>query len=232
MLLCTRQFGKSSVTAAKGAHHGATRREALILVTSPGERQSTELLLKIKRTLRETGVAEIKRETATTLELTNGSRYFALPGQEHTIRGFSAVTLLIVDEAARVPVSLYEAVGPMMAVSKGQTMLLSSAWFKTGFFWEQWSQEGDRWRKFRVTALECPRIDRAWLERERLTTYAGRPKAFDREFMCEFQELEGVALSLEHFDKAVGTASMPRLGELREQPAGPDFRAWFGGMGS
>jgi hypothetical protein len=47
----------------------------------------------------------------------NGSRIVGLPGSEGTIRGFSAVSLLLVDEASRVPDELYLAVRPMLAVS-------------------------------------------------------------------------------------------------------------------
>ena len=58
-------------------------------------------------------------ETALRLELTNGSRVVSLPGKESTIRGFSGVELLVVDEASRVPDDLYYAVRPMLAVSGG-----------------------------------------------------------------------------------------------------------------
>ena len=85
------------------------------------------------------------------LELCNGSRVEALPGTEATIRAFSAVKLLVVDEAARVPDSLMAGIRPMLAVSSGSLIALSSAWAKQGWFYESWSGAGE-WFKVRVTA--------------------------------------------------------------------------------
>lgn len=71
-------------------------------------------------------MAPLASESALEMEFENGSRIVALPGKEETIRGFSGVALLIVDEAARVPDALYQAVRPMLAVSGGQIILLST----------------------------------------------------------------------------------------------------------
>ena len=56
------------------------------------------------------------------LALPNGSRIVGLPGNEATVRGFSAVSLLLVDEAARVSDDLYLAIRPMLAVSDGDAV--------------------------------------------------------------------------------------------------------------
>ena len=44
ILNCSRQWGKSTVTAAKAVHRAYTRPGCLVLVASPGERQSAEFL--------------------------------------------------------------------------------------------------------------------------------------------------------------------------------------------
>ena len=72
------------------------------------------------------------------LELPNGSRIVGLPGNEATVRGFSAVSLLLVDEAARVSDELYMAIRPMLAVSGGALWLMSTPFGKRGFFYETW----------------------------------------------------------------------------------------------
>src|SRR5689334_21304993 len=46
ILNCTRQWGKSTVTAAMAVHHAMTRAGSLSLVVSPSARQSGELLRK------------------------------------------------------------------------------------------------------------------------------------------------------------------------------------------
>ncbi|MBK5293184.1 MAG: hypothetical protein JJE04_16110, partial [Acidobacteriia bacterium] len=42
-----------------------------------------------------------------------------LPNVEATVRGFSAVSLVVVDEAARVREEMYTAVRPMLALKNG-----------------------------------------------------------------------------------------------------------------
>ena len=49
----------------------------------------------------------------------NGSRIVGLPGKEATTRGFSNVSLLLFDEASRVPDDLFRAMRPTLAVSGG-----------------------------------------------------------------------------------------------------------------
>ncbi|MDQ5829410.1 MAG: hypothetical protein M3324_05970, partial [Actinomycetota bacterium] len=99
------------------------------------------------------------------LELENGSRIVTLPGSEKTIRGFSGTSLLILDEAARVEDELYFAIRPMLAVSGGAMMMLSTPYGKRGVFYEEWSS-GEGWERYEVPAGRCPRISREFLEEE------------------------------------------------------------------
>ncbi len=105
----------------------------------------------------------------------NGSRIVGLPGSEGTIRGFSAVSLLLVDEASRVPDELYLAVRPTLVVSGGAMWLMSTPCGKRGFFWETWERGGPEWDRIREPGNECGRIERAFLEEERRTMGARRP---------------------------------------------------------
>src|SRR5262249_51549782 len=89
------------------------------------------------------------REAALTLELANGSRVVSLPGEEGTIRGYSGARLLVIDEAARVPDELYRTVRPMLAVSRGRLMALSSAFARMGWFDEAHSGS-DNWERYKV----------------------------------------------------------------------------------
>jgi hypothetical protein len=106
------------------------------------------------------------QESALQLTLANGSRVISLPGDEKSIRGYSSVALLIIDEAARVEDALYSSVRPMLAVSQGQLVALSTPFGRRGWFWEAWSGE-ERWRRVEVTADQCPRIPAAFLAEER-----------------------------------------------------------------
>jgi len=119
------------------------------------------------------------------IQFPNRARLVGLPGTGDTIRGFSSVTLLLVDEASRVSDELYTAVRPMLAVSGGTTWLLSTPCGKRGFFWEAWEHGGGEWERARVPATQCPRIDPAFLERER--TSMGE-RYFRQEYLCEFED--------------------------------------------
>jgi hypothetical protein len=56
VLNCTRQWGKSTVTAAKAVHRAYTRPKSLIVVTAPAGRQSAEFVLKASQFMDELGV--------------------------------------------------------------------------------------------------------------------------------------------------------------------------------
>jgi hypothetical protein len=137
ILNCTRQWGKSTVTAAKAVHHAIHTPHSLTLILSPSERQSSELLRKCALFFRRAGVKTKKDGiNSHSLQLENDSRLVALPNSEDTIRGFSGVSLLLIDEAARVPDSLYEAVLPMLATTNGSLWMLSTPAGRRGFFYE------------------------------------------------------------------------------------------------
>ena len=184
LLNCTRQWGKSTVTAVKAVHQAWTSARSLTLVVSPSARQSGEFVRKaaefvrrLKTPVRGDGDNEIS------IELPNRSRIVGLPGNEATARGFSAVSLLLVDEAARVSDELYLAIRPMLAVSGGSLWLMSTPFGKRGFFWEAWERGGPEWERIRVPATECRRIRPEVLEADRRTMGEAW---FRQEYMCEF----------------------------------------------
>ncbi len=96
-------------------------------------------------------------------------RIVGLPGTEGSVRGFSAVSLLLIDEASRVEDRLYKALLPMLATTNGDLWLLSTPCGKRGFFYEEWEYGGPAWFRISVPATECPRIDAAFLENARNT---------------------------------------------------------------
>jgi hypothetical protein len=206
VLLCARQAGKSTIAAVRGLHR-ALSRPSLVLIVSPTERQSKLLFRALHRLYVRLGhpvPADV--ENRLSMELANGSEVHALPGSEATVRGFSGVDLLLVDEAARVPDDLYMAVRPMLAVSGGAVVLMSSAFGRRGFFWREWSEGGPGWRRTLVTAYDVPRIDPAWLARERARI---GDWWFDQEYLCVFKEAEDAYFAAEDVAAAFGSARPP-----------------------
>jgi hypothetical protein len=184
LLNCTRQAGKSTSTASLALHTALYEPGALILILAPAERQSKELFRKVRQQAGALGIpnSAIERDTALEIELVNGARMVCLPGKDATIRGFSAVSLLIVDEAARVSDELYRGVRPMLAVSNGRVVLLSSPFGRRGFFFEEWANGGATWERYEVPATLIPRIPAAFLEEERRAL----GPFFEGEYMCKF----------------------------------------------
>src|SRR5262249_39684167 len=150
--------GKSLTVAILGLHAALFNEGAEVLIVSPSQRQSSELFLKITGFYRDLGnPVPAEAETQTMLTLTNGSRVVSLPGSPKTIRGFSAVHTLIVDEAAMVTDDIFAAISPMLAASRGRLILLSSPLGKRGYFYDMFEQSND-FEKYRIVATECPRI--------------------------------------------------------------------------
>jgi hypothetical protein len=185
ILLCARQTGKSTATAGLALYHALHVPKAVVLLLSPSLRQSTELFRKILWLMAALPhPLPVARQTGLFLELRNGNRIISLPSSEQTIRGFSEVTLLVIDEAARVPDELYFSVRPMLAVSGGKLICLSTPYGKRGWFHDAWVGE-EAWERITVTASECPRISAAFLDEERRTLGS---EWFAQEYLCRFAD--------------------------------------------
>ena len=159
LLNIARQLGKSTTTALLALHRALYRPGSLILILAPAERQARETFAKIAafyKTLGHANYATPDSDRKLGLELANRSRIEALPGTEKTVRGFSGVDLLIVDEAARVDDELYFAIRPMLAVSGGSLLMLSTPAGKRGVFFEEWMNGGHSWERYEVRELTGP----------------------------------------------------------------------------
>jgi hypothetical protein len=121
------------------------------------------------------------------------------------VRGFAGVGLLIIDEAARVPDELYFSVRPMLAVSRGRLLALSTPFGKRGFFHQEWV-EGAGWCKVSVPAQECPRISPEFLAEER---NALGPWWYRQEYECEFVDVVDQIFTYESVMGALSTDVQP-----------------------
>jgi len=189
LLNCSRQAGKSTTVAALALHQVLRRPGALVLLLAPTERQSLELFRKVLCGYGALGrPVPAVRDRQSELELLSGSRLVALPGREDTIRSFSGVDLLVIDEAARVPDNLYRSVRPMLAVSRGRLVALSTPFGQRGWFYEEWCGNGP-WQRVRISWKDCPRIAADFIAEE---TRALGQGWVDQEYGCLFTALEGL----------------------------------------
>jgi hypothetical protein len=197
LLNCTRQWGKST-SAALIATHEALYGESLhgkvplVIAISPSQTQSTELFKKINGFWAGLpGAPAADQENLTRMQLANGARIVSLPGSEATTRGFSAATLVVMDEAARVDDALLAAVRPMLATTGGRFLALSTPKGRRGWFFEAW-EHGEGWERVSVKASECPRISAEFLKQER---EALGPLLYAQEYECAFIDSDASAFS-------------------------------------
>jgi hypothetical protein len=187
LLNCSRQSGKSTMSAVIALHRALYHPGSLILCLAPALRQSQELFGKVLGFYRNLGRSVSPQgERKLSLELKNGSRIVTLPGSEKTIRGFSGTALLILDEAARVADELYFAVRPMLDVSGGALMMLSTPYGKRGVFYDEWTR-GYGWDRYEVSAYQVPRIPSSFLGEERRSMPGWW---YRQEYECSFEETE------------------------------------------
>ena len=200
LLNCSRQSGKSTMSAVFALHRALYYPGSLVLCLAPTLRQSQELFAKVAGFYRDLGrPVPAQGERKLYLELENDSRVVTLPGSEKTIRGFSDAALLLLDEASRIEDELYYAVRPMLAVSGGSLMMLTTPYGKRGIFFEEWTSS-HAWERYEVPASQCPRISEEFLAEERADL---PPFIFDQEYNCVFTETEDQVFSADLVDRAV-----------------------------
>ena len=204
ILNCARQVGKSTISAALALHTALYTNGSLILLISPSERQSQELFVKITTFI---DLLPVKPEflelNKLSCQFKNRSRIIALPGNEKTVRGFSGPTLIIEDEAARIPDDLHYSILPMLAVGGGRLLMMSSPFGSRGFFYETWKGDSDILRVM-LPASECPRISAKFLQEQReIMDNWYFAQEFECQFMDDIQSIFSTELIMSLFNPAI-----------------------------
>ena len=201
LVLAPRQTGKSTAAAVRVLHEAVHKPDTTILLASASGRQSGQILQKTRQLARFMGLelftAPPQCEGFT---LGNGANVIALPDNEEKIRCFSAPSLIVVDEAAFASDTLYTALEPMLTVSNGTLMLLSTPNGQTGYFYEKWHQQNSPWTNIFGTLADCPRVSDAAIRKLRESM---SEEAFQQEFECKFIAAGGQFISLETFRKCL-----------------------------
>jgi hypothetical protein len=190
ILLCGRQTGKSTAVSLLAAHTAIFEDEALVLLVAPSQRQSAELAAKVIALLDKVEPTEHLAEDAKlSIKLArNGSRIVALPGSDpRTVRGYSAPSLIIEDEAGFVLDETHESLIPMLAAAPdGRIALLSTPNLAAGHFYRTW-HDAPGWEKYQVLSKDCQRVSPEWLDARRREN----PLSYAREYECRFGSAEG-----------------------------------------
>jgi Terminase large subunit, T4likevirus-type, N-terminal len=186
LLNCSRQAGKTTVAAALAIRETLFVPNGSVLIISASERQSAEVLRVVTQGLDAVGPC-YKTRTSTEVEIEGAGRVISLPCREATARGFVG-SLLIIDEAARVPDEVYEAVSPSLGARNGRTVCLSTPCGRRGFFYQFWIDDDPDSLKISVPATQVSRLSPAFLARKRREL---GEQAFAQEFLCQFRSYAG-----------------------------------------
>jgi hypothetical protein len=189
-----RQVGKSEVISQKATDFALKYPGTTTLIIAASQRQSSLLFEKVRTNFDRLAIEELvdvykEQPTLTRILLKNGSRIYSLPAGRtgYFIRGFT-IDLLIADEAAYIPETVWNAVIPMIAVSRqvrkmGWIILLSTPFGKGGYFFNSFTDPD--FRSFHVSSEDCSRIPKDFLakEKQRMTKAEYR-----QEYMGEFTD--------------------------------------------
>ncbi|WP_170571168.1 terminase large subunit domain-containing protein [Ruegeria atlantica] len=185
-----RQAGKTSVLAARAVEELHVP-ESLTICIAPAERQSKIIAREISRQLRKTYLNTI-RPNQTEIEMSNGARVVALPGSSDTIRGYSAVSCLIIDECAFLKAEMGDDEGLIASVlpmltKDGQVFFSSTPAGRDNYFARLFidddgrPRKGDDVHRIVVRGTDIPRMSDK-VERMRRIMSATK---FRQEIECE-----------------------------------------------
>ena len=186
-----RQVGKSEVIGAKGADFALENPGTTTMIIAASQRQSSLLFEKVRGNIELKGGTDLYKEqpTLTKIILKNRSRIYCLPAGRtgYFIRGFT-IDLLIADEAAYIPETVWLAVIPMIAVSQkargfGWIITISTPFGKGGYYYDTFTD--DDFKNFHVSSENCIRIPKDFLKKEKQRLSKAD---YAQEYLGEFTE--------------------------------------------
>lgn len=185
-----RQVGKSEVISEKALRFAKENPGTATLIIAASQRQSGLLFEKVRgRADQDEEIKYAEKPTLTRMVFTNGSRIYCVPAGRtgYTIRGYT-IDLLIVDEAAYVPETVWLAITPMLAVSRqergfGWLITISTPFGKGGYFYDTFTDPD--FLAIHVSSEDCKRIDPRFLKKEREKM---SKMQYAQEYLGEFTE--------------------------------------------
>jgi hypothetical protein len=156
-------------------------------------------------------VVKDARDLKTEHEFPNGSKIISLPCSSKTTVGKSSISMMIIDEAARVPDEFYKALSPMRAASlrthgrEPKLVVASTPFGKRGWFWELWDKSvkaraaGRKplFEVWEVTADQCAWLSKEFLQDERDSI---GDLWFFQEYFCKWLDTANALFNFEHVE--------------------------------
>ncbi len=101
------------------------------------------------------------------------------------------------------------AVRPMLSVSGGRLVTMSTPWGRRGWWWTAWSEGGDDWSRYEIPATACPRISPSFLAQERRSL---PPTWYAAEYGCAFTDPVDAFFRGEDIAAAIDPSVSPLFG--------------------
>lgn len=182
-----RQVGKSCLAALLLIEY-ALKRKCISVVVEPTQAQSRRLFKQISDMMVTTGLLKSANSQLLTMEFTNGSEIlFKSAEQRDALRGFTVSGLLVIDEAAYIPDSIFEILYPTCDANNAPILVISTPLFCSGEFYELYTRgmEGNG----RIKSFNWSEYDTSkYLSAEKLEYYRETisPLKFRSEYLGEF----------------------------------------------
>jgi phage FluMu gp28-like protein len=209
ILMWSRQTGKSFVVSLFAVLRAIERKNHLVAIISPTERQSKELMEKVKRHvefLRQigklTGDVEFFEDTQTNVlevRFPNRSRIIGLPANPDGVRGLTGDVIL--EEAAffKDGYKVYQAIFPSITRNRDfKLVVISTPKAKNDIFGHLWqmSEGNELWFRQKLTIYDAVQLGLD-VDVEELRKGVPNQDIWLQEYMCEFLDEESVLLPYE-----------------------------------
>jgi len=208
IFMYARQTGKSFAVALFAVMRALDRQNHLVAIISPTERQSKELMEKVKRHIEffrivgaeyGEGFFEDTKVSILEVRLPNGSRIIGLPANPEGVRGLTGDVIL--EEAAffKDGFKVYQAIFPSITRNKDfKLIVISTPNGKSDLFYHLWtySEAKDLWYREKLTIFDA---QKEGLDIDITALRNGVPseEVWRAEYLCEFIDEAGAFIPYE-----------------------------------
>ncbi len=209
ILMWSRQTGKSFVVALFAVLRALEKKNHLVAIISPTERQSKELMEKVKKHIgflrelgKEVGEVEFFEDTRTNVlevRFPNKSRIVGLPANPDGVRGLSGDVIL--EEAAffKDGYKVYQAIFPSITRNPDYKLIvISTPKTRSDVFGHLWqmSENNPLWFREKLTIHDAVR-NGLKVNVDELRKGVPTEEIWKQEYLCEFMDEESILLPYE-----------------------------------
>jgi phage FluMu gp28-like protein len=209
ILMWSRQTGKSFVVSLFAVLRAIERKSHLVAIISPTERQSKELMEKVKKHIEflksigkieeDTNFFEDTMTNVLEVRFPNKSRIIGLPANPDGVRGLTGDVILEETAFFKDGYKVYQAIFPSITRNKDfKLVVISTPRAKNDIFGHLWqmSEGNEMWFRQRLTVFDA--VNQGLnIDVEELRRGVPNEDIWQQEYMCEFMDEESVLLPYE-----------------------------------